>query len=142
VNKARSTAAMNALVSSKLNQWTLLVGTLVVVYSLAIGHYKTFPLTAQQTGEIWLTAAYGFLALSLLVDLRLSVRESIFLLVTLGIQIIPWIHQYWRLVGLSVVYIVIGIGVFIVRRTALREVFDLATERQDADETSAVDTVD
>jgi cation:H+ antiporter len=142
VNKARSTEAMNALVSSKLNQWTLLVGTLVVVYSLGIGHYKTFPLTAQQTGEIWLTAAYGFLALALLVDLRLSVRESIFLLVTLGIQIIPWVHQYWRLVGLSVVYIVIGIGVFVVRRSALREVFGLATEQQEAEETSAVDTVD
>ncbi|MFB6269683.1 MAG: sodium:calcium antiporter, partial [Halobacterium sp.] len=30
VNKARSTAGFNALISSKLNQWTLLIGTLVV----------------------------------------------------------------------------------------------------------------
>jgi hypothetical protein len=74
--------------------------------------------------------------------LRLSVRESIFLLITLGIQIIPWIHEYWRLVGLSVVYVVIGIGVFLVRRDALREVFGLATERQESEDTSAVDTVE
>ena len=118
------------------------MGTLVVVYSLALGHYETFPLTRQQTGEIWLTAAYGFLALSLLVDLRLNVRESVFLLVTLGVQIIPWIHEYWRLVGLSLAYTAIGVGIFARRRQALREVFGLATRRQESDDTSAVDTLD
>jgi cation:H+ antiporter len=142
VNKARSTGAMTALVSSKLNQWTLLVGTLVVVYSLALGHYETFPLTRQQTGEIWLTAAYGFLALSLLVDLRLSVRESLFLIITLLIQIPPWIHEYWRLVGLSLVYVAIGIVIFAHRRQALYEVFGLATRREEPDDTAAVDTLD
>ncbi|KPN31617.1 sodium/calcium exchanger protein [Halolamina pelagica] len=37
VRKARSTAGFNALISSKLNQWTLLIGTLVIVHSIALG---------------------------------------------------------------------------------------------------------
>ncbi len=146
VNKARSTAALNALVSSKLNQWTLLLGTIVIVYSLAQGQLfdgvTTFSLTRQQTGEIWLTAAYSFLALALLVDLRLSVREALFLIVTLVVQIPPWIHEYWRLVGLSLVYVAIGVAIFARRRQALYEVFGLATRRREADDTSAVDTSD
>ncbi len=58
VNKARSTAAFNALISSKLNQWTLLIGTIAVVYSIALGRVRdVLPFDARQGTEIWLTAA-------------------------------------------------------------------------------------
>ncbi|MEF8855182.1 MAG: sodium:calcium antiporter, partial [Haloarculaceae archaeon] len=62
--KARSTAGFNALISSKLNQWTLLIGTLVVVYSLALGGYSVLPIDAEQSGEILLTAAHSYIALA------------------------------------------------------------------------------
>jgi len=66
VNKARSTAGFNALISSKLNQWTLLIGTLVVVHSLALGRYGVLAFDFKQSAEIWLTAAQSFFAVSLL----------------------------------------------------------------------------
>ncbi|MDY6780644.1 MAG: sodium:calcium antiporter [Halobacteria archaeon] len=41
VRKLRTTSAFNALISSKLNQWTLLIGTLVAVYSVSLGYFTT-----------------------------------------------------------------------------------------------------
>ncbi|MGM0371472.1 MAG: sodium:calcium antiporter [Halobacteriota archaeon] len=80
VNKARSTAGFNALISSKLNQWTLLIGTLVVVYSIAYGSYGVLPFDAKQAAEIWLTAAQSFFALGILTNFEISVREALMLL--------------------------------------------------------------
>ena len=48
VRKARSTAGFNALVSSKLNQWTLLIGTLVIVHSIALGQYGALEFDANR----------------------------------------------------------------------------------------------
>jgi cation:H+ antiporter len=80
VNKARTTASFNALISSKLNQWTLLIGTLVVVYSIALGQYGALPFGEKQAAEIWLTAAQSFFALAILVNFRISVTEAVVLL--------------------------------------------------------------
>jgi cation:H+ antiporter len=88
VNKARTTAAFNALISSKLNQWTLLIGTLVVVYSIALGQYGALPFGRKQAAEIWLTAAQSFFALGILINFRISVQESVVLLVLFLSQVI------------------------------------------------------
>jgi cation:H+ antiporter len=88
VNKARTTAAFNALISSKLNQWTLLIGTLVVVYSIALGQYGALPFGEKQAAEIWLTAAQSFFALGILINFRISVQESVVLLVLFLSQVI------------------------------------------------------
>jgi len=88
VNKARSTAAFNALISSKLNQWTLLIGTLAVVYSIALGRYGVLPFDGKQAAEIWITAAQSLFALVLLMDFRISVREAIALIVLFSTQVI------------------------------------------------------
>jgi cation:H+ antiporter len=88
VNKARSTAGFNALISSKLNQWTLLIGTLVVVYSLSLGYYGALPLDAHQTGEIWLTAAQSFFAIAILITFTISVREALALLGLFSTQLV------------------------------------------------------
>jgi cation:H+ antiporter len=80
VNKARTTAAFNTLISSKLNQWTLLIGTLSVVYSVALGQYGVLGFDAKQSAEIWITAAQSLFAIALLVDFRLSGREAVALL--------------------------------------------------------------
>jgi len=121
VNKARATAAFNALISSKLNQWTLLVGTLVLVYSIALGSYGALPFDQKQSAEIWLTAAQSFFALTILVNFRISVAEAVTLLVLFASQVIvefvlirtlpeATAEQYsiWLLLGFSVVYIVVG----------------------------------
>ena len=87
VNKARTTASFNALISSKLNQWTLLIGTLVVVYSIALGQYGALPFGEKQAAEIWLTAAQSFFALAILINFRISVGEAVTLLVLFASQV-------------------------------------------------------
>ncbi len=130
VNKARSTAGFNALISSKLNQWTLLIGTLVVVYSIALGRYGALPFDAKQSAEIWLTAAQSFFALSILVNFEISVREAVALLVLFASQvgleflliqgvIEIGVTSYQLLLGFTAVYMVLGTVLFVDRRRSL-----------------------
>jgi len=67
-----TTPALAALVSSKVNQWTLLVAMLPLVYSVARGEPAALPLDARQQEEVLLTAAQSLFALVLLLDLRLD----------------------------------------------------------------------
>jgi cation:H+ antiporter len=132
VNKARSTAAFNALISSKLNQWTLLIGTLSVVYSISLGAYGVLPFEFKQAAEIWLTAGQSFFALAILVNFRISVRESLALLVLFVSQVaaefafirlfpeaLAETYSVYLLLAYTVVYIALGIGLLVSRRRAL-----------------------
>ncbi|WP_306052244.1 sodium:calcium antiporter [Natronococcus wangiae] len=127
VNKARSTAGFNALISSKLNQWTLLIGTLVVVHSLALGRYGVLAFDYKQMAEIWLTAAQSFFAISLLIRFEISVKEALTLLVLFTSQVLLEFLIIRDLVALplsstqlllaySVVYVFLGTVLFVSRR--------------------------
>ncbi|WP_226039583.1 sodium:calcium antiporter [Natrinema sp. DC36] len=129
VNKARSTAGFNALISSKLNQWTLLIGTLVVVHSLALGRYGVLAFDFKQSAEIWLTAAQSFFAVSLLVRFEISVREALVLLVLFLSQVLlefAIIREYVSLpvsstellLVYTAIYMVLGTALFVSRRRA------------------------
>lgn len=65
-------AALGTLVSSKINQWTLLVAMLPLVYSVALGESQALPLDSRQREEVLLTAAQSLFAVVLLLGLRLS----------------------------------------------------------------------
>ncbi len=138
VNKARSTAGFNALISSKLNQWTLLIGTLVVVFSIASGGYEHLPFDDKQSAEIWITAAQSLFALAILINFNISAREAVVLLVLFASQVIlefliirdfaiPFTSRE-LLLGYAVAYIVFAFALFIYRREALRQLFARLTE--------------
>jgi cation:H+ antiporter len=129
VTKARSSASFNALISSKLNQWTLLIGTLVLVYSVSLGYYGALPLGSRQAGEIWLTAAQSYFALALLIDLRINAREAIALLSLFLVQLHPTFHQHEWLLAFTGLYLVLGTVLLTRRRGALFRVITLARER-------------
>jgi cation:H+ antiporter len=137
VMKARSSASFNALISSKLNQWTLLIGTLVVVYSVSLGYYGALPMGQRQMGEIWLTAAQSYFALSLLVDLRISVREALVLLVLFVVQLYPMFHEFEWLLVFSGVYLVLGTALLIHRRAHLLRLVGFVRERVNGSESPA-----
>jgi cation:H+ antiporter len=137
VNKARSTAGFNALISSKLNQWTLLIGTLVVVYSIALGRYGVLPFDQKQAAEIWITAAQSYFALAILVNFNISVREALGLLVLFASQVllefllirevIPEVlTSYEMLLAYTAVYLVLGTAMFVRRRESLRDLLGRA----------------
>lgn len=70
--RGEGTPALGTLVSSKINQWTLLVAMLPLVYSVALGQPDALPLDLRQRDEVLLTAAQSLFAVTLLLDLRLS----------------------------------------------------------------------
>jgi cation:H+ antiporter len=68
--------SFNTLLSSKINQWTLLVGMLPLAYSLSSGVLKPIVLDPRQTEEIFLTAAQSLFAVAVLSDLKFSLKEA------------------------------------------------------------------
>lgn len=80
-------AGMMVLISSKVNQWTLLVGTLPFAYSISAGSLLALPLDARQAEEIWLTAAQSLLAVVVLVRLNLPAWGAFLLLVLWATQL-------------------------------------------------------
>ena len=139
VNKARSTAGFNALISSKLNQWTLLIGTLAVVFSLSFGTYGVLPFDDKQAAEIWITAAQSYFALALLCNFEISVRESLVLFGLFISQVVvefalirEWvavpIDSYELLLAYTALYLVAGTVLLIQRRRSLKLLFGLAAD--------------
>jgi len=136
VRKARTTASFNTLISSKLNQWTLLIGTLVIVYSFSLGYYDSLSFSARQAGEIWLTAAQSFFAVVLLVDLTISIREALALLGLFAIQFHPYFHTYEGLLVVSGIYLVIGLGLLVARLGHLPDLWAKARDHASEDRSS------
>jgi len=139
VNKARSTAGFNALISSKLNQWTLLIGTLSVVFSLAYGQYGVLPFDGKQAAEIWITAGQSYFALALLVNFRISGREAVALFVLFFSQVLLEFLVIRSVITLPIdtrelllvytaIYLMAGTALFIARRKALKRLVGLAAD--------------
>jgi cation:H+ antiporter len=71
-----SPMAIGNLVSSKVNQWTLLIGTIPLIYSASIGHLAFIPLSPLQVEEILLTAAQSAFGCVALLKLRFTWKEA------------------------------------------------------------------
>ena len=112
--RLNTNAGLGTLVSSKVNQWTLLVGTLPIVFSIAAGGLHGLPIEAQQREELFLTAAQSFFAVAILSNLSISVREAWFLFGLFWAQFIVGavVPESWHaaeLIGVGVVYLLLGL---------------------------------
>ncbi|MCS4540448.1 MAG: hypothetical protein HYU03_07155 [Thaumarchaeota archaeon] len=72
--------AIANLVSSKVNQWTLLLGTIPVAYTLALASFQPIMLTSLQVDEILITAAQSLYGAICLFDLKFDIRNGSVLL--------------------------------------------------------------
>ena len=77
--RGRAAVGLGALLSAKVNQWTLLVGAIPVVYGISAGAAAPMLLDFRQREEILLTAAQSLLGLMVLVNLRFGLREALLL---------------------------------------------------------------
>lgn len=84
---AKPAAALGTLISSKVNQWTLLVGMLPLVYGISAVGFPTMAMDARQSEEIFLTAAQGLFALVIILNLRFSITEAMLLFVLFVTQL-------------------------------------------------------
>lgn len=115
--RGATTAAMGTLVSSKINQWTLLVGMLPLIYSISLGEAAGLPLDERQKDELELTAAQTLAAVALMLDRRLSWRGA-------GILAALFVAQFFlrdQLTGFTYVYFGIAIAAVIVQRVHIAD---------------------
>ncbi|PLS76786.1 MAG: sodium:proton exchanger [Actinobacteria bacterium] len=117
-------AGLGTLVSSKVNQWTLLVGTLPIAFAIASGSVHGLPIVGQQREELLLTAAQSVFALAILVNRAMSVREAGALFGLFMVQFIAGavgpesIHDEVRIIT-SVAYLALGAWLFLAARGAV-----------------------
>ena len=116
------TAGLGTLVSSKVNQWTLLVGLLPMVYAVSGGHLQPMHLDARQVEEIFLTAAQSLLALVVLANLSFGLWEALLLL---GLFVLQFAFPTTE-IRLVLAWSYLGIAaVYLLNSAARRSVLDL-----------------
>lgn len=79
--KGKGSTAIGALISSKVNQWTLLVGAIPLVYAIAAGVAAPMILDGRQKEELLLTSAQSLFAAIVIADFRFALWEAMLLLV-------------------------------------------------------------
>ena len=115
--RGRAGAGMTLLISSKVNQWTLLVGSLPIAYSISGATLSPLPVEARQAQEVFLTAGQSIFAVAVLTSLSFNMREAILIFVLFITQFaipIPEVR-----VGFGVMYIALALIWFISERREL-----------------------
>jgi cation:H+ antiporter len=82
-----STAIMN-VTSSNINQWTLLVSVLPVVFSMSRGAPSTFVLDPEQDSELLLTIGQSLVALTFLVNMEFDWWEALAMFILFSVQLV------------------------------------------------------
>ncbi|MGB4781220.1 sodium:calcium antiporter [Candidatus Methylomirabilis sp.] len=120
-------ASMGTLLSSKVNQWTLLIGTLPLAYNLSVGHLGAMHLDARQTEEIFLTAAQSLFAIAVLANLSFSLVEAglVFVLFVTQLFFTDPISRHLYAIG----YILLAVAWFIVSRSSRQGLAAMVVER-------------
>jgi cation:H+ antiporter len=124
--RLQTDTALGALVSSKVNQWTLLVGSLPIVFAIASRSLHGLPIEGVQRLELLLTGAQSLFAVALIVNLRMSIREAWWIFALFWGQFIasaaagPELHDEVLIVT-SAIYLVIGVWLLVQHRQAARQ---------------------
>jgi cation:H+ antiporter len=124
--RLKAQAGLGTLISSKVNQWTLLVGTLPLVFAIGgggVGGGFGTPLhmDSRQVEEVFLTAAQSLFAVVVISNLSISRGEAVALLVLflgqLGFEA-PGVRF-----GFAIAYIVLAVGLVIFSRDVQRNLW-------------------
>lgn len=78
--KGKGSTGIGALISSKVNQWTLLVGAIPLVYAIAAGVAAPMILDGRQKEELLLTSAQSLFAAIVIADFRFALWEALMLM--------------------------------------------------------------
>lgn len=86
--RRHATMALSALISSKVNQWTLLIGTISLVYSISSSRVASLALDARQQQEVFLTAAQSLFAVVILADRQLNWWQALLIFIPFAVQLV------------------------------------------------------
>ena len=119
--RLKASHSLGTLLSSKVNQWTLLVGTIPVVFALSATTTDGLPLDTHQRFELLITAAQSLFAVSVLVNLGLTISGAVTLFALFAVQltasiVLPADANRFVILVVSVLYAVLAVGQFVRRR--------------------------
>jgi cation:H+ antiporter len=112
--KSQPGTSMGALLSSKVNQWTLLVGMLPVVYCVSAGHWDGMQMDSRQVEEMFLTSAQSLFAVAILANLSFSLFEALVIFFLFSTQLLfpdPEFRFYY-----SIFYVVLALTMIFFKR--------------------------
>ena len=112
--KGQPGTSMGALLSSKVNQWTLLIGMLPIVYAVSAESAGGMHMDARQVEEMFLTAAQSIFAVAVLANLSFSLLEALIVFVLFWTQLLfpdPQFRFYY-----SFLYVVLAVGLVLVKK--------------------------
>jgi cation:H+ antiporter len=123
--RLNTNAGLGTLVSAKVNQWTLLVGTLPVVFAISAGVFHGLPIDSLQREELFLTAAQSAFAVAVLTNRSINVREALALLGLFLLQfvlggVLPEGLRAVERVGVGVLYLVLSFVMILQNRRYVR----------------------
>ncbi len=87
--RGKEAAALAILISSKLNQWTLLAGSMPIAYVIGGGANAALPVDGRGAEELWLTTAQTLLGVAILLTLRWGLASSFLMLGLFLVSVIP-----------------------------------------------------
>jgi cation:H+ antiporter len=123
--RLNANAGLGALVSSKVNQWTLLVGTLPIVFAISSGGLHGLPIDAVQREELFVTAAQSAFAVAVVANLRVTVKEASILLGVWLAQLVTKLPLFEAIHGparisIGVLYLVMAAVVVVRQRSEFK----------------------
>jgi cation:H+ antiporter len=114
--KANPGVSMGALLSSKVNQWTLLIGMIPVAYAISAGEITPMRMDPRQVEEVFLTAAQSIFAVAVLANLSFSLLEATMIFALFSTQLLfpdPDFRFYY-----SFLYVILAVGLVLVKKDA------------------------
>jgi cation:H+ antiporter len=114
--RLNTNSGLGTLVSSKVNQWTLLVGTLPIVFAISSASTHGLPISDVQREELFLTAAQSFFAVAIMSNLSLTLREAGYLFglfwaqFVVGALVPESLHGIER-ISVGILYLVLGVAI-------------------------------
>lgn len=117
---------MTVLISSKVNQWTLLVGSLPVAYSISGTTLTPLPMEPRQVEEVFLTAAQSLFAVSIFMSLSISFWEAalLFLMFSTQLALTAEAVRY----GYGIAYLLLAVASFLYDRRFIPQLFRAARD--------------
>lgn len=88
----RAPMALMNMVSSNINQWTLLPAMLAIVYAISAGEMRPIVLDEKQNVELLLTLGQAVVGLTFLMNMSLAWWEATVMLLFFAV---PFIHPAW-----------------------------------------------
>ncbi|HYS08069.1 MAG TPA: hypothetical protein VEP66_04970 [Myxococcales bacterium] len=116
-------ASIGTLVSSTVNQWTLLIATLPLAFSISSGHVGVMKLDPRQREEFLLTATQSFFAVAVIANLQFTLFEAGLVVALFATQLMfpsPTVRYVY-----SGVYIVLTLLLLATNRANRQGFFDI-----------------